>query len=256
MHLITALRTAAGLILLGTGCSAGPGGKASRSPFVAADSLRDERRFAAAHPHYRRLRDSFAIAQDTAGWWRAQLWWAQTLMRQGRTNEAETQLRAAAFRIQQLLDLVKAGAGAEDAEVVLPATWAEFAEWCDTTFAGRLTLSSAARRGVRQPKFDDLALAARCVLWLATTYRDGRLNGALSDFRDHYLEEGIKNSPCGGDEFDFDWQGRRYSADWHIKNGGNTRAPERALRLYYCWDEETRQVIVADMPAHRTSAVS
>ena len=101
-----------------------------------------------------------------------------------------------------------------------------------------------------------MALAARCVIWLATTYRDGRLNGAERDFRDYYLEEGIKNTPCGGDEFDFDWQGQRYSADWHIKNGGNTRSPERALRIYFCWDDQSAQVIVADMPAHRPSAVS
>ncbi len=66
-----------------------------RSPFFAADSLRDERRFLQAHPEYRRLRDSFALAQDSAGWWRAQLWWAQTLMRLARTDSSEAAIRDA-----------------------------------------------------------------------------------------------------------------------------------------------------------------
>lgn len=83
------------LILISAGCDASPRDSAPRSPFHAADSLRDERRFAQAHPHYRRLRDSFALAQDTAGWWRAQLWWAQTLMRLGRTDSSEAAIRDA-----------------------------------------------------------------------------------------------------------------------------------------------------------------
>lgn len=82
------------------GCSrpdggAGVGDRNPRSPFFAADSLRDERRFLQAHPEYRRLRDSFALAQDSAGWWRAQLWWAQTLMRLARTDSAEVAIRDA-----------------------------------------------------------------------------------------------------------------------------------------------------------------
>jgi hypothetical protein len=173
-----------------------------------------------------------------------------------RAEAAEEQLRAASYRVQQLQGLLKSGGVSVDADLTRPANWADFAEWCNRTFPGRLTLAAAARRGLRKPVFSDVALAARCIVWLATTYRDGRQNGADGDFRDYCLEDGIKNTPCGGDEFDFDWQGRRYSADWHIKSGGNTRAPERALRIYYCWDDQSGQVIVADMPAHRPSAVS
>ncbi|MEK6597764.1 MAG: hypothetical protein AABY91_05480, partial [Gemmatimonadota bacterium] len=82
------------------GCSRTDGGVSvgdgdPRSPFFAADSLRDERRFLQAHPEYRRLRDSFALAQDSAGWWRAQLWWAQTLMRLARTDSSEAAIRDA-----------------------------------------------------------------------------------------------------------------------------------------------------------------
>ena len=54
----------------------------------------------------------------------------------------------------------------------------------------------------------------------------------------------------------FDWQEGRLSADWHVKNGGNTREPRRCLRIYYGFDEATRQVVVADMPAHRRSGAT
>ena len=38
--------------------------------------------------------------------------------------------------------------------------------------------------------------------------------------------------------------------EWHIKNGGNTRDPRRCLRIYYFWDEDSQQVVIATMPAH------
>ncbi|MGE0552089.1 MAG: CHAT domain-containing protein [Gemmatimonadales bacterium] len=65
------------------------------SPFATADSLLAERRFAQAHPHFRRLRDSLAATTDTAGWWKAQLWWAQTLLRLGRADSSEAAIRDA-----------------------------------------------------------------------------------------------------------------------------------------------------------------
>lgn len=91
----TLLHVGAAALWLAAGCDTGPRAPSPRTPFFAADSLRDERRFAQAHPEYRRLRDSFALAQDTSGWWRAQIWWAQTLMRLARTDSADVAIRDA-----------------------------------------------------------------------------------------------------------------------------------------------------------------
>jgi hypothetical protein len=82
-----------------------------------------------------------------------------------------------------------------------------------------------------------------------------RISGGGS-LREIVVEEGIRNSPCGEDTYEFDWSGRKFSADWHIKNGGNTRDPSRCLRIYYCFDEQTQQIIVSDMPAHRRTEAS
>ena len=113
-------------------------------------------------------------------------------------------------------------------------------------------LTGAARRGCKKALYADMAQAARCLIWLAEKCRGRFLNGGGS-LRDEAVGDGIRNSPCGSDEFTFDWQGQRLIASWHVKNGGNTRDPANCLRIYYVWDDQTQQIIVADMPAHRHS---
>lgn len=171
-----------------------------------------------------------------------------------RAIAAEDQSRASAYRIQSLLAKSKNG-DLSAPEKELPQSWADFASWADTSLSGKLVLTPTARRKTKNPVFDDFHLAARCLIWLSETGRDRFLDGGGS-LQEEIIEEGIKNSHCGSDEFDFDWQGRRYTADWHIKNGGNTRDPIRCLRIYYGWDEDTNQIIVADLPAHRRTGAT
>jgi len=173
-----------------------------------------------------------------------------------RAEAAEAQHRAAAFRIQQLVEQMRTTGGSPDAVLELPNSWADFANWCDVHLAGRLVLSPAARRSVRAPEFEDVALAARCLIWLASECRDRRMGEAQGSLAEEPIEEGVRNSHCGGDQFDLDWQGQRYTADWHVKSGGNTRDPKRCLRIYYFWEPSTQQIVVAEMPAHRRTAAS
>ena len=173
-----------------------------------------------------------------------------------RAQGAEAQFNAASFRIQQLIDQIKLRGQDPDDAIELPTSWKDFDDWCDNNLAGRVALAPQARGGVRDPLFEDPRLTARCLLWLANDYRDRRLQGGEGSFRDHVVEPGIRNTPCGADEFRVWWQRQTHVADWHIKNGGNTRDPRRCLRIYYFWDEATQQVVVADMPAHRHTAAS
>lgn len=173
-----------------------------------------------------------------------------------RAEAVEAQLRAANYYIQQLQNRIRSVGEDIDEELPSPQSWSEFTDWSDVHLAGRVSLASAARRNLKDSKFEDLELVARCFQWLATSYRDGRINGAEGDFRDAIIEEGVRNSACGGDEFELEWLGRKHTADWHVKNGGNTRDPRRCLRIYYFWEPETQQVVVADMPHHRRSAAT
>lgn len=172
-----------------------------------------------------------------------------------RANLAEKQLYAANLRVQQLLGHLESEGFDSDAHISIPESWTDFEDWCDGNLVGRVALSSLARKGIRDPLFRDPALVARCLRWLAGKCRDTLLNGGDS-IDEEYIEEGIKNTHCGGDTFPFKWQGQSYFADWHIKTGGNTRDPTRCLRIYYGWDAVTQQIIVGDMPAHRRTDAS
>ena len=61
----------------------------SKLAFAAADSLRIEGRSALAAVRYKALRDSFEIQRDTSSWWKAQLWLADALLKQGKRDSAE-----------------------------------------------------------------------------------------------------------------------------------------------------------------------
>lgn len=172
-----------------------------------------------------------------------------------RAQIAESQLHHARERVRQLEAQLTSKGQQPDEGVTPPASWAELADWCDQFLVGKLALAPAARKGIRKPAFEDFDLVVRCLRWLAYDYRDRRINGGglLANIS---VGPGLENAPCGADAFRFDFQGRRLDADSHIKNGGNTRSPERCLRIYYAWDEHTQQIVVADMPAHRRTGAS
>lgn len=83
---------AAASVLLVTACG---GRRRPADAFAVADSLRDAGRFALAKPVYRALRDAAAARRDTAGWWRAQLWWGEMLLRTGRPDSAHAAIATA-----------------------------------------------------------------------------------------------------------------------------------------------------------------
>ncbi len=173
-----------------------------------------------------------------------------------RAGLAEAQSQKAAYRIQTLTRLLKDKGDDPDTDTALPKNWSELADWCDEHLAGRVVLTNNAHSGLKKADFQDFETAARCLLWLANECRDARISGGGGSINNLSIFEGVQNASCGTDTYDFDWSGRRFSAGWHIKNGGNTRDPSRCLRIYYCFDEQTQQIIVSDMPAHRRTAAS
>jgi hypothetical protein len=172
-----------------------------------------------------------------------------------RAEAAEEQARTAGYRIQQLLIQLKEKGETFPIEESAPETWSQVAKWIDGNLAGLVAISPRARRNSKSPQFGDISLVVRCLTWLAETAHEAFLTGGGS-IREAEVETGIRNAHCGGDQFDFDWQGNKYTADWHIKTGGNTRDPVRCLRIYYCWDEVSQQIVIADMPAHRRTGAT
>lgn len=171
-----------------------------------------------------------------------------------RAESAEKQLHSSWSRIETLESALDAS-GSGQAVAENPTSWDDFIEWCDKSFSGRLSLAPSARKGIRKAIFQDVAAAAKGIRWLTAEARNRFINGggALANIP---VFDGVTNAPCGADEYAFEFQGRRLSAIWHLKNGGNTRQPERCLRIYYAFDEQTRQIIVSDMPAHRRTGAT
>jgi len=172
-----------------------------------------------------------------------------------RAEASEKQLYASWARIENLEHALREAGNEIDATTDEPQDWDQFTAWCDSNFSGRLSLAPAARRGVKKAAFTDLPTVAFCIRWLATTARDRFIEGGglLANIA---IGDGLTNAPCGSDEYSFEFQTRRLAAKWHVKNGGNTRQPERCLRIYYAFDDLTRQIVVSDMPAHRTTGAS
>lgn len=173
-----------------------------------------------------------------------------------RAELSESQAQKSAHRIQHLTDQLTSKGNDPDHDIGLPSCWSELADWSDQNLAGRLVLTPNAHRGTRKPLYQDFETAARCLLWLATDGRNQRIHGGRGNMSNVTIMDGVQNASCGADTYDFDWNGRRFSADWHIKSGGNTRDPIRCLRIYYCFDPHTQQIIVSDMPAHRRTGAT
>lgn len=172
-----------------------------------------------------------------------------------RAEAAEQENRALLYKIRQLRTALAQGGETPTEEPPLPQEWPEFLDWLDLTYPDKVALTPGARRMVRSPEFEDVSQVARAVTWLATEHFDTRVNGGAS-LRDAIVEEGIRNTPCGGDAYDAFWKGRRWNVDWHIKTGGNTRDPKKCLRIYYFWEDETQQTVIDHLPSHRTTSAS
>lgn len=173
---------------------------------------------------------------------------------QERADEAERRFDLAITQQQALADrLIELGEDPEP-KAPLPTEWSRFNDWCEIQLAGKVLLTPRAQREVKRAQFADVPLAARCLLWLANDFRDGRLSRRPADRRP-FVEDGVHNARCGGDAFAVKWRGKSRRVDWHIKSGGSTHDPRRCLRIYYFWDSTGNQAVVASMPAHiRTAA--
>lgn len=174
-----------------------------------------------------------------------------------RRRKAKRHLARANRRVRQLEELVSVLGGDPRVAVPFPVEWSEVATWCEESLKGRVALLETARRSLDKARFREVKLAARCVRWLATEYRDRRIGGGDPHLHGRVSAvAGVHNLPSAGDAFECSWRGRKHIVDWHLKNGGNTRDPARCLRIYYFWDAASEQVVIGDMPAHRRSAAS
>ncbi len=179
-------------------------------------------------------------------------------------DEALAELGALRARLAVLEERLARAAVDVDAEVPPLRSFAELEDWASRHLAGRVVLLPRAIREAKDALFQDVPLVGRALLYLAGPYRTMRIEGGEARRREHdetLANLGLENSAVGGDlsnhpeRFRVAWRGAKRSLDMHVKNRGNTRDPQRCLRIYYFWDEPEQLVVVGSLPGHiRTGA--
>lgn len=124
---------------------------------------------------------------------------------EARALAAEQENRALLFKVRQLKDAMAKGGETPTLEPPLPLEWGEFLAWLDEPYPDRVLLTPSAKRMVKSPDYESVEVVARAIMWLATGQHETRVNGGGS-LRDVTVENGILNSPCGGDAYRIEWK--------------------------------------------------
>ncbi len=174
-----------------------------------------------------------------------------------RAENAEEDKKGLIYQVQILREFIKQS-GEEVPQSTYPDSWKKVAAWVQENLSGHLELTASAKKGLKNPQYESIEKVCKCLEWLVYDYRRVRMTeGGGDEAKNNYsLGEGILNTSCGSHEYEFEHEGQKYKADWHIKIGGNTRDPKRCLRIYYTWDESSNMIIVSDLPAHRETQIS
>ncbi|MDE0049824.1 MAG: hypothetical protein OXO52_08590 [Rhodospirillales bacterium] len=186
----------------------------------------------------------------------------QALADAGEENDG---LRHEKHRLQQRLAAI-GGAGApspaEDETVSALESYADLPSWAERHFQGRVVLAGRALRALKSAGFEDVGLVGRAIEVLAGSYWRMKTGGGGKALRDAFEEElrelrlqetkSISRDRQGKarDDFSIDWDGRRLMLDRHLKNNAKTRDPRQCLRVYFTWDDTTRQVVIGHLPGH------
>lgn len=151
-----------------------------------------------------------------------------------------------------------------ESSVEQPREFSDIPKWAVDTFSGRLVLSKKAQAAVMSSVYQDIGLVCNALQLLAMQYVDMRRHGDRKPIYDEALRRlTLEDSPIGKnlDKYRADsqyrcrYEGRDLFTDRHLKKG-NSRDPREILRVYFCWDEETRQVVVGHLTSHLETDIS
>ena len=169
---------------------------------------------------------------------------ARSIAMYGRVQALEKQLKAAAV---------------QETDAELPKLYEDIPHWVETKFPGRMRLHSRALRGLKEAKYEDITLVCELLQLLATSYVDSKrgVEDAWIDFENGLkaktveLSKSISGSRAGeqGEEYFVRNKGKNQFLEWHLKKGSSRKA-ERNMRIYFFWDEDDAEVVVAYLPGY------
>ena len=175
-------------------------------------------------------------------------------------KEENRQLRFQVNSLRQALS--ERTGGKSEAEIGIPDNYEDLGEWVIKHLTGQVVLHSRAFRGLKDAKYEDVALVYRSLLLLANEYRNQALgrDGAKDAFEKKLNEHGLRinrsisKERAGeqGDEYFVRFptaSSPKRFVEWHLRKG-STKDDRYCLGLYFFWDEDTEQVVVAWLPSH------
>ena len=182
-------------------------------------------------------------------------------------EEAQRELWALRARLEQL-ETARLGVQAVENDAPIPGDFDGLPAWAGEHLAGRgVFLSRRAINDAKGSPFEDAELAYRALLLLRDCYVPMKRREDDTDAYQKYNDErerlSLEDSPAAsrasagqyGDEYYIRYDGRKLLLNRHLRKGG-AHDPKRTFALYFCWDDETRQVIVGSLPKHLTTAQS
>ena len=142
----------------------------------------------------------------------------------------------------------------------LPDKLDDLEAWAERYLAGDVTLHNRALRGARRSIYEDPTLVFRSLLLLRDHYVPMRrlVEGASAEaFEQECNALGLTESASisdnrageQGETYFVKFGGRNRKLDRHLKKG-DKRDERYCFRLYFFWDEATRQVVVGWVPSH------
>jgi hypothetical protein len=177
------------------------------------------------------------------------------------------------YRIDVLQQQLAEKSGQDpDEQISVPSGYDSLVSWAERTCAGRLLLHPRAKNAIKGARFEDVGLTADCLLLLAREYRNMKLGVGLEGEAKSAFEKrldslhlkcsgSISKERAGeeGDTYFVEYpqgSGRKHFLEFHLRNQGSTRQPERCLAVYFFWHQETRQVIVGWLPSHLENRIT
>lgn len=136
-----------------------------------------------------------------------------------------------------------------------PADKKDVCDWIEDSFSGELIVAPRAQSELRK-YYAALDINTLCdgIVYL-DAYAKYRRQELSEDMLNLYAQRrNWEVQGCGSaamnmrrDDYTVNCGGKKYLLDMHIKRG---RQAEELIRIYFCWDEEVRKIVIGSMPGH------
>ena len=213
--------------------------------------------------HIAALQKKLQSAEDENSDWLEEAEKSSEIAEYYRQENAALRMRLDALRAH----LHQQNNGASDAEISIPDNYREMPDWVRENLAGQLLLLPRAERAVNKAEYEDVGLVYRALQVLANEYRDSRMGvGTDEAFKAALARLGVEFAGAI-DKCRAGQEGEAYYVnypigttsraflEYHLSKG--TRHEDRyCLRIYFFWDDNTKQVVVGWLPSHLNNRIS